>query len=255
MKKIKTFLSRPVVIGLLFVMAIGLLLSSGVSGTRAALTYFSDTYQTQMQVNKIGVTLMENGHPVAFRNYEADGQWSEDSKPLLEKMGAFKIGQTYPEALQVKNSGTIDTFVRVTLLKYWTDPEGNKLQYHDDGQKERLTPEWIELHFAGNGWVEDKSAQTLERSVYYYTDLLEVEETSAPLTDTFKISPKVASKVDYEVTVEGDTTTTKTVYSYNDLKFHVEAKVDAVQQHNAPEAIQSAWGKHVSVQGDTLSLN
>ena len=54
MKKIKTFLSRPVVIGLLFVMAIGLLLSSGVSGTRAALTYFSDTYQTQMQVNKIG---------------------------------------------------------------------------------------------------------------------------------------------------------------------------------------------------------
>lgn len=166
MKKIKTFLSRPVVIGLLFVMAIGLLLSSGVSGTRAALTYFSDTYQTQMQVNKIGVTLMENGHPVAFRNYEADGQWSEDSKPLLEKMGAFKIGQTYPEALQVKNSGTIDTFVRVTLLKYWTDPEGNKLQYHDDGQKERLTPEWIELHFAGNGWVEDKSAQTLERSVF-----------------------------------------------------------------------------------------
>ena len=81
------------------------------------------------------------------------------------------------------------------------------------------------------------------------------KKQAPPLTDTFKISPKVASKVDYEVTVEGDTTTTKTVYSYNDLKFHVEAKVDAVQQHNAPEAIQSAWGKHVSVQGDTLSLN
>ena len=45
MKKITTFLSKPIVIGLLFVMAVGLLLGTGVSGTRAALTYYSPTYQ------------------------------------------------------------------------------------------------------------------------------------------------------------------------------------------------------------------
>ncbi len=90
MKKIKTFLSRPVVIGLLFVMAIGLLLSSGVSERGRRSRIYSDTYQTQCKSTKIGVTLMENGHPVAFSKLRSGRQWSEDSKPLLEKMGAFR---------------------------------------------------------------------------------------------------------------------------------------------------------------------
>lgn len=255
MKKWKQFLSRPVVICLLFVMALGLLISSGVSGTQAALTYFSETYQSQMEVSQIGVSLFENGKLVGKRDYEGNASWNEESQPLLADLGTFKIGQTYDEVLTVENSGSINEYVRVTILKYWTDKEGNKIQYHDDQKSDRLTPEWIELHFTENGWVEDKSAATLERSVYYYTSVLTPDSLTTPLIDTFRISPEVASKVNREVSTEGNTTTTKTTYAYNELKFHVEAKVDAVQDHNAQEAIKSSWGKHVNVQDGMLSLN
>ena len=61
MKKITAFLSKPIVIGLLFVMAVGLLLGTGVSGTRAALTYYSPTYQSRLQLSRIGVSLLETG--------------------------------------------------------------------------------------------------------------------------------------------------------------------------------------------------
>ena len=48
MKKIKHFLAKPIVTVLLLVMAVGLLLGSGVQGTRAALNYYSDTYQSRL---------------------------------------------------------------------------------------------------------------------------------------------------------------------------------------------------------------
>lgn len=92
MKKIREFLSRPVVIGLLLVMAVGLLLGTGVSGTRAALTYFSPRHQTRLQLSRIGVSLLENGEVVSFRDYDQNGNWKQTNNtdnnagPLLENL-------------------------------------------------------------------------------------------------------------------------------------------------------------------------
>ena len=50
-------------------------------------------------------------------------------------------------------------------------------------------------------------------------------------------------------------TTITTAYDYDGLQFCVEASVDAVQEHNAEDAILSAWGRKVSISNGSLSLN
>ena len=49
--------------------------------------------------------------------------------------------------------------------------------------------------------------------------------------------------------------TITTSYDYDGYSFHVEAEVDAVQTHNAKDAIKSAWGVDVVIDSDgTLRL-
>ena len=44
-------------------------------------------------------------------------------------------------------------------------------------------------------------------------------------------------------------------YLYNGSKFCVKVVADAVQTHNAADAIKSTWGRAVTVNGDILSLS
>ena len=41
-----------------------------------------------------------------------------------------------------------------------------------------------------------------------------------------------------------------TVYEYDGAMFVLEAEVDAVQTHNAADAIRSAWGVEVTLEED-----
>ena len=56
-KRIPTALHTAALFGL----AMGCLGFSAVGSTRAALTYYSETYTAQIDVQSIGVSLMENG--------------------------------------------------------------------------------------------------------------------------------------------------------------------------------------------------
>ena len=57
------------------------------------------------------------------------------------------------------------------------------------------------------------------------------------------------------VTDENGYTTITTTYDYDGVTFNVEAQVDAVQTHNAEDAIKSAWGVDAQISADgTLSL-
>ena len=50
-------------------------------------------------------------------------------------------------------------------------------------------------------------------------------------------------------------TTITTTYEYDGAQFVLEATVDAVQTHNAKDAIKSAWGVDVNISDDgELSL-
>lgn len=258
MSRLKSLLTAPRVNVALFVIAALLLAFSAVGGTRAALTYFSDTYTTRLAVSQIGVTLLENGEEVAWRNYEGGDKWFEGSTTLLASMGSedevVNLGQEYPEALAVRNTGEIDQYVRVEVLKYWTSGEG------DEAEKIRtVSPSLINLKLAENTcWIVDEAASADERTVLYYTRPIAAGETSEALSTAISIDPAVATKVTQtEGTREEDGktyTTITTTYDYDGLRFNVEATVDAVQEHNATDAILSAWGKHVTVTDGVLSL-
>ena len=57
------------------------------------------------------------------------------------------------------------------------------------------------------------------------------------------------------VTKKVDGNTIRYTYKYDGYSFHVDAEVDAVQTHNAQEAIKSAWGVDVSVNDDETVLS
>ena len=236
----KKLLQSPWLTALLFVLAAGLLLTGAIGGIRAALTRESAAYLASIGTQDIGVTLLENGEAVGWRDADGSGGWNERRGALLSGMLAenesVQPGKAYPESLCVKNSGKIESFVRVSLYCYWQDASGNKMQ--------ALSPEFIQLALlTGEGWVIDEQASTAERTVLYYTRALAAGETTPPCCESLTIDPAVRS------TLASDGT------SYNGMSFRVEAEVEAVQSHNAAAAIRSAWGRNVTVSGSVLTLN
>lgn len=250
MMKKKKFPFRVTTAVLLSASAV-LLIGSTVGSTRAALTYYSENYGAEVTVSNIGVSLLENGETVSRRDYDSNGEWNETSGALLADLQEETIvpGREYDEALAVSNSGSIDSYVRVILNKSWTDSEGSTDQ--------NLSPELIDLNLlTDNGWIIDEGASTAERTILYYTNILPAGETTPALSDTVRIDPAVADKVTEEVTTDENGYKTITfTYAYDGYTFELEAEVNAVQTHNAQDAIKSAWGVDVDVADDgTISL-
>ena len=269
MKKLKKIISSPVFSIAAVAAAAGLLIFASISGARAVLNIESDDYYAHVELYDIGVSLLENGTRVAWRDYDekaADGSWDETSgtdhvgalcRYLLDKDGDgkndedLKPGKAYPEAISVQNTGTINEFVRVTITKYWLDEKGNKTQVLDPGL--------IKLNLVNSSsWLVDSNASTPERTVLYYSRLLNSGEPTAALSDTLTIDGSVAGMTTQSTKQEvknGKTyTTITTTYAYDGYQFCLEAQVDAVQEHNAQAAVKSAWGTNVVISGTTLSL-
>ena len=250
-KKIKKMISSPVTIVVALILALFLLGTSTIGGAKAALTYYSETYASEVKLKDIGVTLMENGNEISNRDYiyeKADGSWDENTGVLLANMleetgNVLQVGYAYTENIYAKNTGTIDEYVRVSVYKYWVDEKGEKVFDID--------PAMIDLNIINlvgmdgeQCWIEDESARTEERSVYYYNKLLKTGEETPFLSDTITINADIAANV--RSVVQGDTIVT--TYEYSGDKFVLEVTVDAVQNHNAEDAILSAWGKNVKVE-------
>ena len=73
-KKKKSFSVKPVI---LLSAAALLLLGSTVGSARAALTYYSENYSVQMSTSNIGVSLIENGDKISYRDYNENDEWNE----------------------------------------------------------------------------------------------------------------------------------------------------------------------------------
>lgn len=245
-KKKKSFPKKP---ALILTAAALLLVGSTVGSTRAALTYYSENYSAQMNMQSIGVSLLENDKVVSSRDYVSNNEWKGTSEgelltDLLGKDDTFTPGKKYNEAINVKNSGTIDTFVRVIITKSWQDKEGKK--------NTTLSPDLIELNFlTNNGWQIAKDQSTTERTVLYYTKAVATGDSTPALSDTIRINPSIAK----DVTKHVDGYTITYTYKYDGYTFHVDAEVDAVQTHNAKDAIKSAWGVDVNVSDDETTMS
>lgn len=238
MAKFRAFLAKPAVTVLLFLLAIGLLTGGGVGGARAALSVQSEVYESTVELPSIGVQLLENGQAVS-----GDGALM---KSMLGGDTVLKPGKTYSEVLAVQNNGTIDEFVRVTVQKYWLDSTGAKAPFMDSS--------WITLGLVTDGWVVDTAASTEERTVLYYTSALPAGSAPVTFMESVTLDGKIAQKVTQNAVKSGDLTTITTVFDYDGYQLCLKASVDSVQTHSGQEAVKSAWGRSVTVSGNSLSL-
>ena len=244
----------------LFAIVIGLLTVTTVSGARSTLIESAD-YIYDFEMYHIGITLLEyNPKEKAdvekgWRNYEyndAEGKWivndATDVKyELLSHIDPFVVGKTYEEKLAVKNSGKIDQFVRVKVYKYWKNKDGKK-----DPTKD---PANIQITFdTSDGWVLDDTAHTSERDILYYENILASGEKTPYFTKDITVKGDVLTPVKTEET-DGNYTKITYTYEYDGAQFVLEVEADAVQTHNAKDAIKSAWGKDVTVSGSKYSIN
>ena len=259
MRKIKSFFRSPMGTLFTFMLAVLLLMTGTIGGVRAAPQIFNpDFAYSGVELDQIGITLVENGNnkvvDLSSRNYNKSIQDFEYASNSSDpKMGALltnmlaegeklKFGYAYPERLSVRNSGSIPEYVRVTVYKYWVDGEDRFDAYDDKGND--VLNDLIDLHFLEtNGWVIDHNSDTKERTVLYYREVLDTEDSGNPyqtpdFTDTLTIDNTI---VDYaKITTEtGPNTVT---WVADGMQFMIEVEADGVQNHNARAAMKSAWG-------------
>lgn len=244
MKKIKNLLLKPT---FLIIVAALLILGSGVQSARASLSYYSDHYKASMDMSTIGVSLLENEDVVSMKTYDENGNAKQEGdkkllQNLVKKDESFALGKAYDEKLSVKNDGNIDTFVRVILTKSWQDQNGKNVD---------LDPSYIQLGYAFNDWVINEAQYTNERVVLYYTKALEKGKTTPEFTKTIRIDPVLSQM--FQKIKEGNKIEYK--YTYDGYTFTLEAEVDAIQTHNAKDAIKSAWGIDVNVNDEETKIS
>ena len=265
---------------LALLVAAGLLLSVGtVTGARALPNIISEHYRAHFYLNHLQVHLIENGKDVCGGKNTLDGSnkitgalatelnYKDDSN-----LGSVEPGKVYKEEISARNGKDISQFVRITVRKYWveTDGKGNVLTTTDSSgntvpkKTTKLSPKQIHLMYGGKDgfntgkWFENPNEKTTESSTYYYKDLLPGSKNGNSdtelLFDQIKIDKSVAEREDEpEVTKDGNRTIYTYVYKYDGCAFYIEADVQAVQAHNAQDAIESQWCPDIAATYDVNS--
>ena len=216
---------------LLFGAAVVLLAGSVAGSSRAALTYYNENYQANLEMSApIGVTITSGALQAGTTG---------DAGPITTEVKNLVPGKKYPVNLAVENTGDIDAYVRVILRCYWKDK---------NGKRRDVDPKLIEKEVPA-GWLEDASAATSEQVILYYQTPLKAGEAegTATLVKNLSVNVDVAKHATWNT--EGTTTT----YDYDGLTLVVEAEADAVQTHSPAAAIESAWGKEVTLDGETIT--
>ena len=205
-------------------------------------------------MSSIGTSIVENGNVVANRDYTSDDSWEGTESGALfsnmtEEIDNFKLGKRYSYEISVKNSGDIDTYVRMIIKKTIQDANGDK--------DTTISPELIELEFSNEDWIIAEDQSTPERTVCYYKKILEMGSTTPNLINSIKVDNSIG-KISTEklVTDENGYETIEVVYAGAEKSFNLDMEVDAVQTHNAADAIKSAWGVNVTVDSNgDIELN
>ena len=113
MKHVKAFLQSKKGLILVFAAAAILILAGGIGGTRAALSVYSEQYNSRLQTSDIGISLYENEILAAQRDYDPDAgnySWKESGTGLLcqkligldgKEDAELKIGKSYQEIAEM----------------------------------------------------------------------------------------------------------------------------------------------------------
>lgn len=248
---------------LALLVAAGLLLSVGtVTGVRAYPNIQSELYRAHFYLNHLQVHLLENGVDVCGGKNTLDGTQKITGALATElgyksdsELGSVKPGKIYKEEIQAQNGQDISQFVRMQVRKYWVETDENgKVVLDSNGEPVKTTalkPSLIHLmtggkEECGSDWQEVTQERTTESRTYIYKSLLKGGAATTPLFTQLQIDKSVAVKEDEPiVTNDGDRTIYTYVYKYDGYAFYIEADVQAIQAHNAQDAIESQWGPYV----------
>ena len=274
-----------------------IVLCGGIIGTNAKLTIFSEDYIADFELDHLQVHLIENGTDVChgenvitsvhrydngkardakyhgnlleYMGYKNDKHKSDLSGYKLGTPGVVEPGRTYKEEISAANGENIDQYVRLTIRKYWVDPEGKKATYMD--------PALIRLDYKDENknvkayntgaWQINPKEHTPESDTYYLTKMLpgvkgsDKLNPSALLFNQLTIDDSIMDKEhmnreESSVKDGNKTITTYTyTYDYDNYTFYIEANVQAIQTHNVNDAIDSLWGvENVSASGGQIHV-
>ena len=232
----------------LLILGMGILIiaASSATATRAAIVYQTEAERVNFSTAVFSVDLQENvdGKYVSL-NDETGLQF-----PEIKKDDALKIGKKYTEEVKVVNNSNPDTgyseYVRVVVRKSW---------FKDGKKQTALDPSLINIETA-SGWILNNDESTEEMSVYYRTSPLPCGE-EVPFITAVTIKDEVTSFV----TNIGTETEIRNVYKYDDESAYIQLQADAVQTHNAKDAIFAAWGVYAQFpegvvdDGDIISIS
>ena len=147
----------------------------------------------------------------------------------------------------------------MTVRKYWveTDGKGNvKKDAEGNPMKTTaLSPDQIRLTYGkdnpskkardeynSEAWTINNDESTTESSTYYLKQALDGGADSALLFDRVMIDGSLAKKGKVTESKDGDYTVYTYEYEYDGYAFFIEADMQAIQTHNAQDAIHSQWG-------------
>ncbi|MBQ9015961.1 MAG: hypothetical protein IJ109_07530 [Firmicutes bacterium] len=222
------------------VIAILLFAAAGVTGVRAMLNIQSQDYIAEFELSNLNITLMEGDQAVSNQELKL---------PALN--GTYKPGYRYDEVIKARNDGDINVFLRINIRKYWGDENGVK--------NTTLDPALIKLTYddekCGPDWMIStrESKASTEQTTYYYKHLLlgnidgasEADRTTTPVVNKLQIDGEVVDKdkvILVEKSEQDGQTTYKYEYEYSGMYAWIEADVQALQNHNAQDAIKGLWG-------------
>ena len=228
----------------LFALSMIMLVSGGIFYAAADPSIVSEDYLAEVDVNHLQVHLLENGTDVC----KQDGKLEMKSLP-----DAMSPGKNYDEKISVQNGTEVDQYVRVIVRKYWIDEEGKKTT--------KLDPKLIRLSYGNKDyntseWILNSREHTEEADTYYRKNVLSDSESS-DLFDTVSIDRSVASESNMVESTrkEGDRTVTTWKFKYEDYQFVIQADVQAVQTHNAKDAVESTWAvDNVTVDSGVINV-
>lgn len=213
---------------------------------------FSTSKATEIVIESIGVSLLENGNLISKNNWNIITNETESIEgKLFTQLGTSNtmlLGKSYQEEIAVKNTGKMGEYVRVIIDKKWIDEDGNM-----DISK---SPDSIQLiQDVNNGWIEDEGAPTYGRKTYYYTKPIAVGETTTNVISKIKIANNIKEPVTFTQKQEGENNIITFNRDFEQAKLEIKIIVNVIQDHNAKEAILSNWGREVEIAADgTLSL-
>ena len=251
--------------------AIALMAVGGIGTARAALNVQSEDFTGWFYMDHLQVHLLENGVDVCSGHNTLEGESKEkgellsiqhespidyvgDTKGEVIKYGGIEPGRVYREEIAGQNGSDIDIYLRMTVRKYWVNTE-TKDKVTD------LLPSRIHLAYNGEeyntgAWQINDLETTTESCTYYYTNVLGAGAVTEPLFNEFWIDGELAKAVSVEEYQEGNKIYRTTTYLYDGYACYIEADVQAIQTHNAEDAIHSQWGMYnISTEGSGAPLS